>query len=57
MAPVTPPFVDVLNSYMRHVVRELYAEPAVHEGLEKSIRSYIIEPAEQERKPLCHFHN
>jgi hypothetical protein len=42
MAPVTPPFADVLNSYMRHVVREFYPEPAVHEELEKAIRSYIV---------------
>ena len=42
MAPVTPPFADVLNSYMRHVVREFYPEPAVHEQLEKAMRSYIV---------------
>jgi hypothetical protein len=35
MVPVSPPFADVLNAYMRHVVRELYPEPDVHEGLEK----------------------
>jgi hypothetical protein len=43
MAPVTPPFADVLNSYMRHVVHELYPDTAVHEGLEKAIRSYVVE--------------
>jgi hypothetical protein len=37
MAPVTPPFADVLNSYMRHVVRECFPEPAVHEELEKKL--------------------
>jgi Transposase len=42
MAPVTPPFADVLNSYMRHVVRECVPEPAVHEELEKTIRSYVV---------------
>jgi hypothetical protein len=43
MAPVTPPFADVLNAYMRHhVVRELYPEPVVHEGLEKTIHSYVV---------------
>ena len=42
MAPITPPFADVLNSYMRHVVREFFPEPAVHEELEKTIRSYIV---------------
>ena len=51
MAPITPPFADVLNSYMRHVVRELCVEPAVCEGLEKLIRSYLVETGEQERKP------
>jgi hypothetical protein len=40
MAPVTPLFADVLNSYMHHVVRECFPEPAVHEELEKVIRSY-----------------
>jgi hypothetical protein len=46
MAPVTPPFPDVLNSYMRHVGHELYAEPTVHGGLEKVIvlkSIYILE--------------
>jgi hypothetical protein len=42
MAPGTPPFADVLNAYMRHVVRELHPEPAVHEELEKKIRSYVV---------------
>jgi len=36
MAPVTPPFADVLNSYMRHFVREFYREPTVHEQLGES---------------------
>jgi hypothetical protein len=42
MAPVTPPFADVLNSYMRHAVSEFYPEPAEHEQLEKAIRSYVV---------------
>jgi hypothetical protein len=54
MMPVTPPLADVLNSYMRHVVRDLYPDTAIHEGLEKAIRPCIVElhtPArEQERK-------
>jgi hypothetical protein len=49
MAPVTPPFADVLNSYMRNVVRELYPDTAVHEGLEKAIRSCVVE-LQQENK-------
>jgi hypothetical protein len=42
MAPATPPFADVLNAYMRHVVLELHPEPHVHEGLEKAIHLYIV---------------
>jgi hypothetical protein len=42
MAPVTPPFADVLKSYMRHVVRGCFPEPAVHEELEKTICSYVV---------------
>jgi hypothetical protein len=34
-APVTPPFADVLNAYMRHFVRWLHSEPDMHEELEK----------------------
>jgi hypothetical protein len=42
MASATLPFADVLNAYMRHVVRELHPEPDVHEGLEKAICWYIV---------------
>jgi hypothetical protein len=43
MAPVTPPLADVLNTYIRHVVREVYPEQDLHKGLEKAIRSYTVE--------------
>ena len=42
MAPIAPPFADVLNSYMCHVVHECFPDPAVHEGLEKVICSYVV---------------
>ena len=42
MAPTTPPFADVLNSYMRHVVRVFHPEPAVHEQMETAIRNYVV---------------
>lgn len=28
MTPDAPPFADVVNSFMNHVVHELYPEPA-----------------------------
>jgi hypothetical protein len=42
MASVTPSLADVLNTYIRHVVYELFPEPEVHERLEKAI-SYTVE--------------
>jgi hypothetical protein len=43
MVPGTPhPFADVLNVYMRHVVRNFHPEPAMHEELEKTIHSFIV---------------
>jgi len=48
MGPITMPLTDVVNTYKRHAVSELYPEPAVHDGLEKGIRSYVVEPGEQE---------
>ncbi len=41
MTPVTPPFDDVLNSYMNHVVQEFYPEPAEFEQIKNVIHSYI----------------
>ena len=57
MAHITPLFADILSSYIHHVVRELYTDPAVHDGLERVVHSCIVEPGEQEQKPRCHFHN
>jgi hypothetical protein len=45
MAPTitrTPPFTDVLNSHMLHVVRVFYPETAVHEQMETAIRNYVV---------------
>ena len=42
MAPGTPPFANVLNAYMRHAVHNFHPEPAVHEELEKTIRSFVV---------------
>jgi hypothetical protein len=42
MAPSTPPISDVLNSYMRHVVRVFYPDPAVHEQIETAICKYVV---------------
>jgi hypothetical protein len=42
MAPSKPPFSDVLNSYMVHVVRVFHPDPAVHELMETAIRNYVV---------------
>ena len=41
MTPVTPPFADVLKSYIKHVVHEFYPGPVEYEQIENVINSYV----------------
>jgi hypothetical protein len=41
MTPIKPPFDDVLNSYMNHVVQKFYPEPAEFEQANQKRDSFV----------------